>query len=254
MKANPNTLAPRKANSLNHETLKKRIDGLKGMAWAYAACHSYKETPQAMGKRFTNRVSKDDGVGQSYDDSNSVSNVFYDYIKGKRAPRAGARGVNNYDLVGEVHQGSKGKLIKEWFDSPLWVIFEEVANESYLVEHGYQMPDAYKELLGTPVDLNDKNQLTNANKVLFDNYRDFSSFTSLCAAHRFGLETNNLALQVNTFGFIELLSSHIASQDKVFEFIHRPFLQMLVDFHKDFAKTNKRPNTDLVFWIEPEAD
>ncbi|WP_429492699.1 hypothetical protein [Paraburkholderia sp. RAU6.4a] len=52
------------------------------------------------------------------------SKLFYQYLRGLRAPIPGARGKYGYDLIAEVDRFPGAQRAKVWLDLPLWALIE----------------------------------------------------------------------------------------------------------------------------------
>jgi hypothetical protein len=94
----------------------ERLDGLRGMAWAYAVCHYMRKTPSAISIEFS---APGCSLGQS-DGPKQSSNIMQHYITGKGAPKPGPRGKFRFDLVGAISAHPQGALAEKWLTHRLW--------------------------------------------------------------------------------------------------------------------------------------
>jgi hypothetical protein len=245
---------PASKNLLKHPNLNKRVDGLKGMAWAYAACHF-----QEQGASYMGTIYKDQKPAQVNTPKNSIyingklkreikitsSNVFYQYLKGKRAPIEGKRGKNNYDLVGDVHSNQKSGLAEKWFYHPFWKIFCENPSEIDLLNLINDAPVEYEDHFTIP--LND--HLLNQLKL-----DSFDTFIAICAAYRLGLMTNNVPLIYSSYELITHLTPQASTMDVAFNYIHKPFLKMILDFLPPKIDDSRISTTGKIIYLHSEQE
>lgn len=94
------------------ETRLARLNGLRGMAWAYSVCHYLWKKPTTISLQYSapnSSLGRADGPKQS-------SNVMHRYISGKSAPVRGPRGKLGFDLVGAISAHPKGALAERSLD------------------------------------------------------------------------------------------------------------------------------------------
>ncbi|WP_322032826.1 hypothetical protein [Paraburkholderia sp. J76] len=96
------------------------MSGLRGMAWACAAL---------LGTGMTASKASIFFRPATYANGNPCtatpsSKIFYQYLRGLRAPIPGARGKYGYDLVDEVDRYPGAQGAKVWLNLPLWELVE----------------------------------------------------------------------------------------------------------------------------------
>jgi hypothetical protein len=93
----------------------ERLNGLRGMVWAYAVCHFFHKSPTAISIDFAApnaSLGRPDGPKQS-------NKLMHYYILGKGAPVRGPRGKFGFDLVGAISADPRGALAEHWLDHRL---------------------------------------------------------------------------------------------------------------------------------------
>lgn len=220
-----NGLLPASADQLRQPTLAARIDGLRGMAWAYAVLLHTGYSASGASKRFSATPAGDVEL--------SNSKLMYQYLRGDRAPTRGPRGRYGFDLVAAVDSHHTGRNATPWLDHPIWKIFGENISSRELE------PFLDEEKLGPiigqywlddeiPTNGVEGSELENALKLF-----GFEGYLYVCAMLR---AANFAGIRAKSgkplhFVLLEHLTPHAARAEPVFGFVQAPFLQMIRDFH-----------------------
>lgn len=218
-------LQPAASDALGTMHLADRLDGLAGMAWAYAVLHYSGMSARAAGIHFTPPEHLiTDRAGHTAD-----SGLFNHYLRGQRKPIAGARGKNGVDLVAAVGQETYGRRANVWLDHPLWRIFaRSVSQEGLAIFLGegniplqivpYLFRDDFSEIPAEQAP-----RITKSGDFLY-----------VCAFYR----------QMHIGGYpsamvplLRYLVPQVCSLDPVFGYIYAPFVRMLEEY---FFKTDEQ--------------
>lgn len=212
------------ANQLKQPDLAKRLEGLRGMAWAYGVLHHTGYSASGASKRFSPPVESEQ------DQANSK--IMYQYLRGDRAPTRGARGKYGFDLVAAVDKHPQGKLATKWLDHPLWLIFDPKTKgdelEPFLEEDFF--PPALAEFV-LAADLPPQTELTSQQLEALE-LEIFDDFVAVCAFCRGSHMAGYRPLGI---GLLEHLLPQAGSIEPVFGYIQAPFLKMVQDFYKRAA-------------------
>lgn len=223
--SNGNSLLPPGADQLKQPTLAGRIDGLRGMAWAYAVLLHTGYSASGASKRFSATPAGNVEL--------SNSKLMYQYLRGDRAPTRGPRGRYGFDLVAAVDSHHTGRNATRWLDHPIWTIFD--ANISSRELAPFLDEETLDPIVGQywlddkiPTDGSEASQLENALKFF-----DFDGYLYLCALLR---AANFAGIRAKSgkalhFSLLEYLTPYAARAEPVFGFVQAPFLQMIRDFH-----------------------
>jgi hypothetical protein len=121
----------------------ERLNGLRGMAWAYATCHYLQKKPSAVSLEFS-------APGSSFgspDGRKRSSNLMHYYISGRGAPRRGRRGKYGFDLVAAISADPRGAHAEKWLEHRLWKMLHPEITLRGLRELLYEMPPYVRSLL-----------------------------------------------------------------------------------------------------------
>lgn len=220
-----NGLLPASADQLKQPTLPGRIDGLRGMAWAYAVLLHTGYSASGASKRFSPTPAGNVELNNS--------KLMYQYLRGDRAPTRGPRGRYGFDLVAAVDNHHAGCKATAWLDHPIWTIFDASISsrelEPFLNEEKLK-PSVGQYWLDDemPTEGAEASQLENALQSF-----DFDGYLYICAMLR---AANFAGIRAKSgtplhFALLEYLTPHAARVEPVFGFVQAPFLQMIRDFH-----------------------
>ncbi|QOZ83772.1 MULTISPECIES: hypothetical protein [Chromobacterium] len=207
------------ADQLKQKDLKGRIEGLRGMAWAYAVLHYTGYTASGASKKFS-------PPGPEEKEPTN-SKIMYQYLQGRRAPTRGERGKYGFDLVTEVDRDPRGKHATRWLDHPLWMIFQPDTSGDQL--------EPYLEEEVTPPQLakyfwNDRivpPAATTGGSAQGPELQIFDDFLYVCAYFRLAC----MAGYASTgFRLVECLAPQAAALEPVFRYVQAPFMVMLEEF------------------------
>lgn len=232
-------LLPALPDVLGKMHLADRLDGLAGMAWAYAVLHYSGMTARAAGIYFTPpEYLITDKAGYTAD-----SGIFNHYLKGLRKPIAGSRGKNGVDLVAAVLQEPYGRRANAWLDHPLWRIFARNVSREYLaifVAEGniplHIVPYLFStDFSGIPEELAPR--ITKPGDFLY-----------VCAFYR--------SMHIGGYPsamvpLIRYLFPQVCSLDPVFGYICAPFVRMLEEY---FFKTDEQVAASCPVDVPPCVD
>lgn len=121
----------------------ERLNGLRGMAWAYATCHHLWKKPSAVSLEFS---APECSFGSSNGRKRS-SNLMHYYIAGRGAPMPGARGKFGFDLVGAISSDPRGACAEKWLEHRLWKMLNPDITLRGLRELLYEMPLLVRQAL-----------------------------------------------------------------------------------------------------------
>jgi hypothetical protein len=219
------SLRPADADQLKQPRLADRIEGLRGMAWAYALLLHTGYTASSASKRFSS-------TSAPRVESNN-SKLIYQYLRGDRAPTPGPRGRYKFDLVAAVNSHHTGHHATRWLYHPLWIIFNEDIDchrlEKFLDEDALA-PDFARYIFREeiPADAAETLDFSNAPEPF-----KFEGYILLCAMIRAANLSGHYTQSRRPvhFSLLEYLTPHAARIEPVFGMIQKPFLQMIRDFH-----------------------
>lgn len=217
-------LQPAKSGALRHEALHARLDGLRGMAWAYSVLHHTGLSASKASLVFSSRANPDA----------ATSNIMYQYLRGDRAPTQGGRGKFGFDLVKEVDSDPDGSNATPWLSHPFWEIFAEEISMDQLTDYTAMVPAHLAACLlvqsppSDPLDLDAQWGAPNINSL--------DEFVCLCANFRAALKAGYWP-----HGYWQLLhaAERAALLDPVFGYIKVPFLEMVQRFFAEPAEKAK---------------
>jgi hypothetical protein len=121
----------------------QRLNGLRGMDYAYSACHYLWKTPSAISLEYSapkGSLGKPDGQKRS-------NNIMQTYIKGIRAPRRGSRGKNGFDLVGAISKHPKGALAERSLDRTIYEMLNPRTSLQRLRELLFGLPGEVRDTI-----------------------------------------------------------------------------------------------------------
>lgn len=218
-------LQPAGANQLKQSVLADRIEGLRGMAWAYAVLFHTGYTASGASKRFSATPAGEVEL--------SNSKLMYQYLRGDRAPTRGPRGRYGFDLVAAVDSHHTGRYATRWLDHPIWTIFNTNTGGQELE------PFLDDEAMGPVIGqywLDDDISLEAAEDAQLSSALEslgFEGYLYLCAMLR---AANFAGIHAKSgrplhFALLEYLTPYAARIEPVFGLVQAPFLQMIRDFH-----------------------
>ena len=118
----------------------ERLNGLRGMSWAYSACHYLWKKPTTISLQYS---AADSSLGPA-DGPKRSSNLMHRYISGKSAPIRGPRGKFGFDLVGAISADPRGALADSSLDRR---VFKMVHPDTSLMELRallFELPEAVR--------------------------------------------------------------------------------------------------------------
>ncbi len=206
--------------ALTQSTLEKRLEGLRGMAWAYAAlyytnlsaakasivfCHHHKAASTKTG-----------------DPGNS--NIFYQYLRGNRAPKIGPRGKNGFDLVSAVGADPQGQHATVWLRHPFIQAFERHSDFDFIRIRAFRVPEYIKAAFKL---VRDTKSYDGA-----EHCKTLSDFMFACLWFRYEIELVGIKFERRkpSYMLLKRMSEKAAELDPVFRYIRKPFLRMIQDF------------------------
>lgn len=128
---------------LKQRSMLGRLDGLRGMTWAYAVLYHTGLTASTASKKFT---PSDHPLPVDKNGNTAISNIMYQYLNGKRSPKIGPRGKLGFDLVGEIDKDPDGRLASPWLSHFMWEILHPDITLSKIRVILFSMPDDLKNL------------------------------------------------------------------------------------------------------------
>ncbi|MGF6724594.1 hypothetical protein P3T43_003962 [Paraburkholderia sp. GAS41] len=131
----PRILTPANYDVQTQTSRLERLNGLRGMAWAYATCHHLQKKPSAVSLEFS---APESSFGSS-EDRKMSSNVMRGYIAGERAPTRGPRGKLGFDLVGAISADPRGARAEKWLTHRLWKMLHPATTLARLRELLYEL-------------------------------------------------------------------------------------------------------------------
>lgn len=143
---NRRELIPADKFVLKQRTMLGRLDGLRGMTWAYAVLYHTGLTASTASKKFTPR---EHPLPVDKNGNTAISNIMYQYLNGKRSPTIGPRGKLCFDLVGEIDKDPEGSLATAWLTHPLWDILHPDIDIRKIREYLFELPEELKNLAFT---------------------------------------------------------------------------------------------------------
>ncbi len=207
-------LKPAAADQLKQPDLAGRIDGLRGMTWAYAILHHTGYSASGASKRFSPPI--------ELDGEQPNSKLMYQYLRGERAPIRGPRGKYGFDLVEAVNKHHLANQATRWLDHPLWEVFGDPAGKfvkDYAAEEDSANEMRMMRMLGYAYSSDTPSQSEN---VLLD----FDDFVALCCCHRIALHMGR-----DLFHHVEQMAIFASRVEPVFGYVQAPFLKMINDFY-----------------------
>lgn len=124
----------------------ERLEGLRGMAWAYAVCHYMEAKPSTLSLKYSapdSSLGRDDGPKRS-------SNLMHRYISGKGAPKRGARGKFGFDLVGTISADPRGALAEPSLDLRVFKMLHPDTSLQELRALLFELPEVVRPGLFAP--------------------------------------------------------------------------------------------------------
>ncbi|MFM0735067.1 hypothetical protein PQQ52_31780 [Paraburkholderia sediminicola] len=124
----------------------ERLNGLRGMAWAYAVCHYLRKKPSTISLEYS---AADSSLGRA-DGLKRSSNLMQRYISGKSAPIRGPRGKFGFDLVGTISADSRGALAGPSLDLRVFKMLHPDTTLMELRALLFELPDVVRPALFDP--------------------------------------------------------------------------------------------------------
>lgn len=232
-------LLPAAPGVLGKKRLMDRLDGLAGMAWAYAVLHYSGMTARAAGIHFTpSEYLITDKAGHSAD-----SGIFNQYLKGQRKPVAGPRGKNGVDLVAAVGQKTYGIRANSWLDHPLWKIFARDASHEFLSK--FCAPDRIPLHIVPFLYTSDFSDTQPDRAPRIQKLRDFLYVCAFYRAMHMGGYSSALV------PLIKHLVPQVCRLDPIFGYVHAPFVTMLEEY---YFKTDDQAEAEWPLEMPPCVD
>lgn len=122
------------------ETRLERLNGLRGMAWAYSACHYLWKKPTTISLQYS---APESSLGPA-DGPKRSSNLMHRYISGKGAPTRGPRGKFGFDLVGAISADPRGALAEPSLDLRVFRMLHPDTSLMELRALLFELPDAVR--------------------------------------------------------------------------------------------------------------
>lgn len=204
------------------------LNGLRGMTWAYAVLYYTGLTASTASKKFSpDREIRLDAAGNPI-----ISNIFYQYLRGERAPQIGPRGKSNFDLVAAVDRDRDGHQATYWLTHPLWEILNPSISLQRIREIMRLMPGEISTLLFNSLDRNIlysrySIERTPVNEIC--SLATFDSFVALVALTREGQVIGDSFLESQAQGAI-MMAFPVAEEDPVFRYVFQPFLDYMCKY------------------------
>jgi hypothetical protein len=108
---------------------KRRLKGIKGMAWSAALVIGTGKTASWLSRLADGaQESVTSDRSPEYRCSRANSKIIYQYLRGERAPSTGSRGKWGFDLTSTVHALPGGALARLYLESPLWELLDSTVS------------------------------------------------------------------------------------------------------------------------------
>jgi hypothetical protein len=212
-------LAPAKASLLKHKTLAARINGLRGMSWAYAVLRISRMNASEASRFFVSRKA----------DQPKNSKVLYIYLRGVRAPIAGPRGNDGLDLVGAVDSYPGGRDATYWLSHPLWQIFSDdpdLVSIAKITKMNEEIPASLATFMFM------QNKPTNLKELEAQQQGPmigrFEDFVFVCAMFRLAYFAGYWPMH---YWLVVYLAKQASKVEPIFKYVEEPFIRMLHDFY-----------------------
>lgn len=204
------------------------LNGLRGMTWAYAVLHHTGLSASTASKKFTPDCPLNlDAAGNPV-----ISNIFYQYLRGERAPTMGPRGKADFDLVAAVNKDPDGQKATRWLTHPLWEVLHPDITLERIRKIMRSMPTEISELLFATFDKN----------VVYSRYpvdrtpvneifalATFDSYIAIVALMREGDLLRDRYLSGAAY-HAWVMAYPVANADPVFRYVVQPFCEYICKF------------------------
>lgn len=199
------------------------LNGLRGMTWAYAVLHYTGLSASTASKKFA----PDGPLLLDASGNPVISNIFYQYLRGDRAPKMGPRGKSDFDLVTTVDKDRNGQKATQWLTHCLWEILHPTTTLERIREILRSMPDEISCLLFNKLD---RSTLYSRYSVDRTPVREifalatFDSYIALVALIREAeLIGDDYLLGSAELAF--MMASPVAEAEPVFRYVIQPFFE-----------------------------
>jgi len=237
-KTKPSELKQADKFILKQKTMVGRLNGLKGMAWAYALLYHTGLTASTASKKFSpDKAPKFDKTGKLV-----ITNHIYRYFRGETSPKFGPRGKHNFDLIKVVDEDPLGRLATPWLTHPLWTILHPDTNIRHIREFLNGMPKEYTNIAFSFYSSNAMfNRVDDPRKALRVLYRmgTFEAYTAVLALLRESNLTGNRVLNEHAYATHRLMYPKLLGEP-IFNGIHAPFIHF-VEAYNGYYTTPETP-------------
>lgn len=206
-----------------YDNFERRLDGLRGMAWAYAVLSATGLSGSAASKVFSGPVPiKLNPAGRPI-----LSNIFYKYLRGERAPIPGPRGKHGFDLVGLVAAHPTAAEANGWLTHRLFQVLEPDAKIEWLADLLEEASEPIRAGLASTVSKDSPAPIVDAlgNPI---ELLHFDDFVAVCGWLHATKKTGHYS--PGHWVFVRHLYPQAARLEPVFDFISAPFIKMMDDF------------------------
>lgn len=226
---------------LKQRTMLGRLDGLRGMTWAYAVLYHTGLSASTASKKFTpsHHPLPIDKNGNTV-----ISNIMYQYLNGKRSPIIGPRGKLGFDLVGEINKDPLGSLATPWLTHPLWNILHPDLDLRKIREFLFDMPENVKNL-AFAVNTKDPmyGRVSDSRFVLDELYRvkTIDAFVATLAILRETELVGDRGMNEYSWGNLKMWPP-IVQADPILQYVYQPLMHFV---HTFIGTSKKRPLKNL---------
>lgn len=228
-------LKPADKYILKQKTMSGRLNGLKGMAWAYALCHHTGLSGSTASKKFSSASS----LNLDVDGNPVITNHIYRYLRGETAPKPGPRGKHGFDLVSTVDRDPLGRLATPWLTHPIWGILSPDMTLQGIRKYLSEMPEEFKKLAFkdtvTPVMFNRVDDSRKALRMLY-RQKTFDAYTAVIALLRESHLTGDKELNEHAWTTHKYMAYRL-SDEPVFVYIREPFMHYVGAFSGFYTAT-----------------
>ena len=222
------SLEPADRHIIKSKSKVAMLNGLRGMTWAYAVLYYTGLSASTASKKFSpDGLLNLDAAGNPI-----ISNIFYQYLRGERAPKEGPRGKSDFDLVAAVDRDLDGHNATHWLKHPLWEILHPTTTLRRLREIMRAMPDEISSLLFSPSDRNTlysrySIERTPVSEIFL--LATFDSYIALVALTREG-ELIGDDILLGRAHHALMMALPVVEAEPVFRYVLQPFFKYLLQF------------------------
>lgn len=244
---------------LKQKTQVGRLEGLRGMAWAYAVLHHTGLSASTASKKFSSKIQP----GTDNRKSLVINNHMYKFLKGERAPINAPTGKYKFNLVEAVDKDPLGHLATKWLTLPLWDILHPLVTIQEIRKYLGGLPKEFTSVAFSHISTNTLfNRIEDPRAALRVLYKQgtLQAYTAVLALLRESHLTGNRTLNEHAWSTHRLMLTKMLNE-QVFKLIHQPFLHYVEAFNgfhnvtPTSEKIEKEPLTGLTWsWTSRFGD